>query len=381
MNGGRTRYPVGLIARNGGLCSAVLRRLKSLAESLNGANLEQPLLRLGLLGFPEDVGLRLQAWASVERDGWPRWVCCDPHVADAWLIHGASVDVLGRDEVVIVHPAGSGERLTLHRAEVDRPLAFAAPLPEGFASAEFFDADDETSLRQRLQRFEAWLRPLRSQFALGASVASRRDWSRGVVHVVNEGKLLAVLDFVRWQAGLLVPARPVELSMAEWVNQPGLVSDIPTSFIRLPLHRVMWTYAVRTALDVLPERYRVKRIYLRRVPAIPARWFEPEHVLLLRELSERPCSFDDLQRRTGMAPPVLAHALAALFHAGGLTTDAESARRAQQNVTRAMTLLKMDQAESDTEMASRFRVSDPMAPSTLLRDAVHSPLRVIGPKP
>ena len=102
--------------------------------------MEQPVLRLGLLGFADPAGLRLQAWAAQVHEGWPQWRSCDPHLADAWMINGASVDVLGRDEVVIRHPFGSGERLTLNRAEVDRPLAFATPLPEGFASAEFFEA-------------------------------------------------------------------------------------------------------------------------------------------------------------------------------------------------------------------------------------------------
>ncbi len=337
--------------------------------------MEQPLLRLGMLGFSDDVGLRLQALASEERQGWPRWRCYDPHVADAWMINGTAVEVKGRDELVINHPFGSKERLTLHRAEVDRPLAFAAPLPEGFASAEFFEASDEQSVRQRLQRFEAWLRPLRSQFALGAAVASRQSGLRDVVHLVLEGKLLAVLDFVRWQAGILVPARPVELSMAEWVAQPASANDIPPTFIRLPLHRVMWTYAVRTARDVLPGRYRRSRIYLRRVPQLPARWFGPEHLELMHMLTQSPATFDELLELTGLRAPLLAHSLAALYHAGGLTTDPESARRSEGQTRLSLTMLKLDGKETDSDMKNRFRSSDLIAPTSMLRDAMHSPLR------
>ena len=337
--------------------------------------MEQPLLRLGMLGFSDDVGLRLQALASEARDGWPRWRCCDPHLADAWMINGSAVEVLGRDELVIAHPFDSEERLTLHRAEVDRPLAFASPLPEGFASAEFFEASDEHSVRQRLQRFEAWLRPLRSQFALGAVIASRKDWLRDVVHVVHEGKLLAVLDFVRSQVGILVPARPVEVSMAEWLPRPPSGNDIPTSFIRLPLHRVMWTYAVRTATDVLPERYRSKRIYLRRVPMVPARWFGPEHLELMRILTQTPSTFADLLERTALGPVELAHHLAVLFHSGGLTTDPESARRAESHTRLSISLLKLDGEETDSDLKDRFRNSDQSAPSSIVRDAQHSPLR------
>ena len=343
--------------------------------------MEQPLLRLGLLGFSDEVGLRLQALASEQREGWPRWRCCDPHLADAWMINGSAVKVLGRDELVIAHPFGSDERLTLHRAEVDRPLAFASPLPEGFASAEFFDAGDEHSVRQRLQRFEAWLRPLRSQFALGETIASRKEWLRDVVHVELEGKLLAVLDFARWQAGILVPARPVELSMAEWLPRPVTGNDIPASFIRLPLHRVMWIYAVRTATDVLPERYRSKRIYLRRVPMVPARWFGPEHLELMRILTHTPSTFAELQERTGLDQAELAHGLAALFHSGGLTTDADSARRAEDQTRLSINLLKLDGDETDSDLKDRIRSSDQFAPSSILREAKHSPLHTSNRKP
>lgn len=340
--------------------------------------MEQPLLRLGMLGFSDEIGLRLQALASESREGWPRWRCCDPHLADAWMINGVAVEVLGRDELLIAHPLGSDERLTLHRAEVDRPLAFAAPLPEGFASGEFFDATDELSVRQRLQRFEAWLRPLRSQFALGGAIASRKELLRGVVHLVLEGKLLAVLDFVRWQVGILVPARPVEFDLAEWVLQEVPVSGIPSSFIRLPLHRVMWTYAVRTATDVLPERYRRKTIYLRRVPMVPTRWFAPEHLALMRSLTQAPATFSELLERTAMPAQDLAHSLAALFHSGGLTTDPESARRAENHTRHSIGLLKLSHDETDSDLMNRFRSSDQVAPSTILREAHHSPLRKLA---
>ena len=80
--------------------------------------MEQPKLGLGLLGFAEPVGLRLQEWAAQTPAGWPLWRTCDPHLADAWMIAGDAIEVLGRDEMVIRHPFDSGERLTLNRAEV-----------------------------------------------------------------------------------------------------------------------------------------------------------------------------------------------------------------------------------------------------------------------
>jgi len=339
--------------------------------------LEQPVLRLGLLGFSEAQADRLVTWMAQTQSGWPEWRAFDPHVADAWMIAGRSVEVLGRDAVVIRHPHGSDTRLTLNRTEVDRPLAFASPLPEGFASAEFFDADDEASVRQRLQRFEAWLRPLRTQFALGALLVQRVDQlRRGVVHLTHEGRLLAVLDLDRWRAGLHIPARPVDLAAADWVRRPSLANDIPSSFIRLPLHRVMWTYAVRTRLDVLPTRYRQMPVHLRRVPRIPARWFDDLHLLIMRELTVRPGTLAELGERTRAPAGELAHHLAALYYAGAVTTDAESARRAESRVRNDLGVLQLDQVVPDTVAVSRtMEYSQLGVPTSTLREAQHSPLR------
>lgn len=341
-----------------------------------GVCLEQPVLGLGLLGFADAAGLRLQAWAAQVPAGWPEWRTCDPHLADAWMIAGGAVDVLGRDELVIRHPHGSGERLTLNRAEVDRPLAFATPLPEGFASAEFFEADSESSVRQRLQRFEAWLRPLRTQFALGARLYDHMDQMRsgGVVHLSAEERLLAVIDIQRWQAALLIPARPVDLAMAEWTFGVKLSLETPPSFIRLPLHRVMWNYAVRTRRDVLPHRYREQRLYLRRVPRLPAHWFDEFHLVLMRELMDRPATFAQLLERTSSAEQDLARHLAALYHGGALTTDVDSARRAESDNRRSMVALRFDHVDAD--LSSRQHNPESVAPSSILREAVHSPLRV-----
>ncbi|WP_291009726.1 hypothetical protein [Hydrogenophaga sp.] len=346
--------------------------------------MEQPVLRLGLLGFPDGAAQRVLSWAAHAQPGWPQWCESDPHRADAWMIFGGSVDVLGRDALVVRHPLASDARLTLNRAEVDRPLAFASPLPEGFASAEFFEADSEKSVRQRLQRFEAWLRPLRTQFALGAQLVERvAKYKGGIVHITHDNKLIAVIDLDRWKAGIHIPARPVDLAMAEWIRRPALANDIPSSFIRLPVHQIMWTYAVRTLRDVLPARYREQTIYLRRIPPMPPRWFDDVHLLIMRELMIRPGKLGELLERTGLVPDVLAHHLASLYFAGGVTTDADSARRAEPKARRALVALHLDQSvlhnDPHASGAPNGAVSEFGAPSSILRDSQHSPLRPVSP--
>lgn len=344
--------------------------------------MEQPTLRLGLLGFSEPDTERLQGWVAQQQPGWPQWMVFDPHGADAWMICGNSAEVLGRDALVIRHPFGSDQRLTLNRAEVDRPLAFSTPLPDGFASGEFFDAADEAGVRQRLQRFEAWLRPLRTQFALGSLLVDRMHaFPRGVIRLLLDDRMVAVIDMDRALVGLHNPARPVDLNQATWVPGKGAAIDIPASFMRLSLHRVMWTFAVRTARDVLPPRYRERVIHLRRVPRVPARWLDELHLRLMRELMVRPATLDELVVRLALPGPLLERSVTELYFGGGLTTDPDSARRAEHAARRALIALHFDRNSPETAVQSRPDSSDLAALSSMLQDSRHSPLRPVEPDP
>lgn len=335
---------------------------------------------LGLLGFPAPLQQRVLAWARQSQPGWPLWRVTDRRRADAWMIHGPAVTSPGRDTLVIRHPANTAEQITLNREAVDRPLAFATPLPLGFASTECFDAESEQSVRQRLQRFEAWLRPLRTQFALGAQLVDRlAQYKEGVVHVTHEGKLLAVLDLNRWVAGLFIPARPVDLAMAEWARRPARANDIPTTFIRLPVHQLMWLYAVRTSRDVLPTRYRSRTIHLRRVPRLPPHGFDEVHLILMRELMAAPATLEGLVERTGLPARQVAQHVAALFFAGGLTTDPRSAQLAEARVRHDWLALQLapDGFATDGRPASAVHgpASEFGVPSSLLRDSAPAPLQ------
>lgn len=341
-------------------------------------HLEQPVLRLGLLGFAEPESDRLLRWIGDRQPGWPFWTVCDPHGADAWMISGPSAEVLGRDALLIQHPFGSEQRFTLNRAEVDRPLAFGTPLPEGFASGEYFDAADEASVRQRLQRFEAWLRPLRTQFALGSLLVDRmHEFPHGVIRLMLEDRMVAVIDMDRAVVGLDTPARPVDMDLATWVPSPGMTIDIPASFMRLSLQRVMWTFAVRTTRTVLPPRYRERVIHMRRVPRVPARWLDELHLRVMRELMVRPATLDELVVRMSVPGPLLERSVAALYFGGGLTTDPDSARRAEHAARRALVALHFDKSSPETAAQSRPDSADLAALSSMLQDSRHSPLRPV----
>jgi hypothetical protein len=283
---------------------------------------EQPVLWLGMAGFSLEQQARLNAMLAVQPSGWPVWRMSKFAEADAWWVDGSKIRLMrdGTLKISAGHPGESAVQLNLD--EVDRPIAFTAPL----ASTQFepmytFNPAAESSVRGVLQQFEGWLRPLRAQFALGAQVIERENSLKpGIYHVSHKGVLLAVMDLHEWQVGISPTVRPVDIEQAHWDKRPPAANDIPERFVRSSLTQLMWAYAQRTSRDVLPRRYRTGPIYFRRSPRVPLRWLKDSQLLLLRELSMAPGSFDVLRQRTGLTDAQLARDLASLYFAGSITS-------------------------------------------------------------
>lgn len=289
--------------------------------------MEQPLLRLGLLGFTESDKQKVLETIANPGEGWPRWELVEFEYADAWCINGRSVERLQGNAVRVNTLLPHQPSISLNPAEISRPIAFTEPMPQGIEAAEVVNFRSPELMRIALQRFEAWLRPLRAQFALGSELVSREaELSKGVFHVLDEhGKLLAVVNFINWTAGLLPIARPVDFENAIWMHRPPSAADIPHGFVTLTVPQLMWTYAVRTSEDALPSRYRSQTMYLRRLPQLPTGWLRDEHLVTLRALSIAPGKFADIRDATELSEDALARALAALYYTGAVTTNKASA--------------------------------------------------------
>ncbi len=288
--------------------------------------LDQPILWLGLAGFTASQRALLSALVSAQPDGWPNWQIAKFSEADAWCVNGQSVNVLGDGTLRVPSATPSDPNLQINLQDVDRPIAFATPLPVGFEPACTFDASNSNSVRGMLQQFEGFLRPLRSQFYLGAMLADREPTLRiGVYHIMLKGALLAVIDLPGRRVGFAPSARPVDLREANWEKRPPSANDIPDQFVRASLTQVMWNYAQHTEHDVLPARYRSGTIYFRRPPRVPLRVLRDSHLVLLRELAAAPATFDELLRRTALEPRSMARDLASLYFAGSITSVKENA--------------------------------------------------------
>jgi hypothetical protein len=284
---------------------------------------EQPILRLGLLGFTESDKQHVLNALAQQSTGWPCWELVDFELADAWCINGREVECLEGNAVRVNTLLPYSPTISLNPAEITRPIAFTQPMPEGIEAAEIIDFRSQSLTRAVLQRFEAWLRPLRAQFALGSEMVAREsELIKGIYHLLDaHGKLLAVINLVKWTASLLPMVRPVDFDDANWVLRPNIAGDIPPGFITLPVAQLMWTYAVRTTNNVLPPRYRTHKIFLRRIPQLPSGWLRDAHLVTLRALSMAPGEFSDIQAATDLPKELLARTLAALYYAGAVTTN------------------------------------------------------------
>jgi hypothetical protein len=146
--------------------------------------LEQPVLWLGMAGFPPTQRNALER--SIARaTGLARWRLCSFGDADGWWINGAKCTIAEDDRLKVAPGLPTEHTLRLELKEVSRPLAFAQPLaPENLEALCVFDATSDESVHGALVQFEKWLLPVRTRFVLGALLLQREsDDRRGTFHL------------------------------------------------------------------------------------------------------------------------------------------------------------------------------------------------------
>ncbi len=284
---------------------------------------EIPVLRLGLAGFSAAQQEAVRSALSHAATGAAHWELVELDTADAWWINGRRTQLV-ENGCIRVAPAEGGRSLRVHLADVDRPMAFATPLPPAITTPYTFDVDSQKSMGKVLERFEAWLAPLSAQFCLAAHVVEHQSALRpGIYDVSSSAGLLAVVD-LRGEVGVLPTAGLAEFDEAVWGLRSG-AQAMPEHFARCSLSHLVWQYATRTKRDLLPNHYRTGLLYFRRAPRIAQRLLRDPHLLLMRELVLGPATFLTLRKRTGLAEDQLAHELAALYFVGTITSNPKRA--------------------------------------------------------
>jgi hypothetical protein len=341
---------------------------------------EQPILWLGITGFNPQQRVVLDA-SFARAPQLPQWRTCAFGEADAWLVNGAKVSLLPDGNLKVAAGLPTEHALNLNLAEVDRPVAFATPLPSSkFEPRCTFSHESTASVQAVLLQFENWLRVARSQFVLGARILQQSTALRhGIFHVSHRGVLLAVLDFKTGKAGLSPRAHPVELWDARWAKRPSGASDLPPDFLRFTPAQFAWAYVRRTDRDLLPPRYASEPVYYRHVPKVPLRWLSDSQLMLLRELCAEPATLDTLHRHTSFSLPQIRRDLTCLYYAGSITTTRAKAhaplgRQDSQPYSRGPEYDSLLNGEQST-----YPASDLTAPALLehkqTRSAGHHPKR------
>jgi hypothetical protein len=294
---------------------------------------EQPILWLGVSGFsPEQRAALENALARTEE--LPRWRLSAFGEADAWCVNGEKVRVAAEGNLKVAPGLPTEHALRLDLADVDRPIAFAAPLGcDEFEPQVLFDPSSPPSTQAVLLQFDSWLWSVRAQFVLGGQIIERgAELRHGVYHVSSQGRLLAVLDFAQGKGAILPRAHPVDLSEARWDRRPPGARDLPETFVRVTPAQLAWTYVSRTDRDLLPRRYREAPIYFRHAPGVPIRWLRDSQLNVMRELAAEPGTLQHLYQRTGMPMRQLERDLTALYYAYAITTTRGKA--AQRSASR-----------------------------------------------
>ncbi|MBK0392024.1 hypothetical protein [Ramlibacter algicola] len=289
--------------------------------------LEIPSLRIGLIGFSQQQQDALHESLNEDTATRQAWEFAPAQEADALWINGARTQLLPEGLLRVASGIPSGRSTQLDPSSLNRPAAYAAPLPRAFQPDIVFNLDPG-SVAGVLRKFEQLLRPQIAQFCLASQILEQESaLGSGVYRVERprDGALIAVVD-LRGDVGVFTSASAVDFDNAMWTALAQRTPDqIPAHFFRCSLSRLMWEYALRTTRDVLPRRYRSDMLYFRRPPRLPQRLLQDSHLLLLRELATAPGTMPELQDRTGIEASRIAADLGALYLVGAITSNPKRA--------------------------------------------------------
>jgi hypothetical protein len=160
------------------------------------------------------------------------------------------------------------------------------------------------------------------RFVLGSQLAARyraREPMKGLWHVRNGNALLAVVDFERLKVSIRGETHVVEFEHAEWIKRSEQ-AVAPPNFSHCSLEQMMWHYTRRTLRMLLPQRFTLHPVSLRRLPRLPLRLMGEQSLLIIAILRQQSLHLSELAARLGFSPEQASRLLASLYFAGTITT-------------------------------------------------------------
>ena len=302
---------------------------------------DKPLLNVGLAGFDAADQAHIKGVLRLLPQKISKWRVSGLAGADALLVCGkntrfcATLLPASKDILEVLEGSTPEKLIMLSLRSMNSPLAFSLPIAAaGIEPALSFDAASPASIQQVLQDFENGLWAKLAQFAVGKQLTERElDLRACVYHVLHVGKLLAIVDLVHFQIGLLSGIDPQLFDQAIWEKRPSQAATIPPQFLKTDVAKVRWVYAQHSQRDLLPGRYRHKPIYYRQPPQVVSAWLTDPQMRILHELASTPANFLQLVERLGVRHEDLAKDLACLYCAVSITTTASKAAMATADKT------------------------------------------------
>ncbi len=278
-----------------------------------------PVMRMGLVGFADEEYLTRILKVRSRVLQWEPWPFLE---ADALLVNGAAAEPVGSHLTRIPAPGLHARDTLLDLHDISRPTAFTLPLGNpAFRPPYVFDPRSAASIAQVLRLLEASVLPRAAQLTLGEALSERRaSLNSPVYHLTKRGTMLGVVDLNN-EVGLLPGVTPADIEAAEWHGRPLGANGVPPHFHRISVWRLMWRYAARRRVNVLPRQYLTATIHLHRPPAVDAGDLNDSHLQVLSELSRSPRTLAQLQQLTGLTEGSLTQAVGALYVVGSIGTD------------------------------------------------------------
>ncbi|MEJ6024156.1 hypothetical protein [Ramlibacter sp. PS4R-6] len=331
-------------------------------------NNELPTFRLGIAGFASDEQQAIERVLHSGAGEAATWEVGDADNADAWWLNGARTQSVGGGRIRVAPAIPTAHALQMHLPDIDRPVAFAEPVPPGVEARCKFNLEAPGTMKAVLQQFDAWFAPVVAQFCLASHVVEHQSaLGAGQFELRVNSELLAVVD-MHGDAAVRGTAGPADFEEAVWSRAAG--GPMPENFVHSSLSQLMWQYALRTQRDVLPRHYRTGLLYFRRAPRLPQSLLKDSHLLVMRELVLAPGTFADLMQRCGMDDARLARELAALYFVGSITSNPKRAARAPNEPSTRSHLVTVPDSEApaDSKPLRQVGLYDLTAPAPLRPD-------------
>lgn len=286
--------------------------------------MDKLLLGVSFLGFRPAACNQFATWMGAFGRDDCVWRVVDPQHADVWCVNADVIEDRGVSGINIRHHGADGTLSVLDIRRAPGLLAVSSEQFTALTGAVPFEAGRQASVIAAFRTLESRLGMLRCDYALGCSLAWHQEEvaAGGVYQLLYHSRLMAVIDLKRRMAAFPLTATPADLLRSEWTRRPAGAGVAPDSFVRRTTGDLVWTYAVRTQLDILPTRYRRKPIHFIRMPRVAIEQLDPAHIRLIAALRSGPMLLDDLTKRLGAEQEQVSRWLAALHAAGAVSVFA-----------------------------------------------------------